>query len=393
MAGDLDHSELTPSPDAPAPRRRRFRWRLTQREREEAYYTATQWKLMWLKFKAHRPALISLYVIILFYVVAMFAGFFAVNDPVERRWRQLWLAPSMPHWTDADGSFNPHVYFTRSRLDKELLKRVYEEDTDQKHDLRFFVRGDKYKLLGLIEWDVHLIGTTSGEANFFPLGTDGSGRCVFSRVIYGSQLSLSIGLLAVSLTFVLGIIIGGISGYFGGTLDNIIQRMIEVLMCFPSLPLWMALSAALPVEWSIIKVYFAISLILSIMGWTGLARTVRSKFLALREEEFVLAAELDGASRGRLMFRHMLPSFASHLIVSASLAIPGMILGETTLSFLNIGLRPPAISWGVLLQQAQNVEAMALRPWLLTPAVAVIIIVVAFNFMGDGLRDAADPYR
>ena len=211
--------------------------------------------------------------------------------------------------------------------------------------------------------------------------------------LLGGQLSLSIGLLAVAMTFVLGIFVGGITGYFGGILDNVTQRITEVLMCFPTLPLWMALSAALPLDWSIIKVYFAISVILSIMGWTGLARTVRSKFLALREEEFVVAAMLDGAGASRLAFRHMLPSFASHLIVSASLAVPSMIMGETALSFLGIGLRSPAISWGVLLQDAQNVEAVALRPWLLIPAIAVIVIVVAFNFVGDGLRDAADPYR
>ena len=259
--------------------------------------------------------------------------------------------------------------------------------------LQFLAQGPEYSVMGLFTWDRRLLTTESDEPVFFPLGTDGSGRCLYSRMLVGAQLSLSIGLLAVAMTFILGILIGGISGYFGGFVDNVIQRVIEVLMCFPSLPLWMALSAALPLEWSIIKVYFAISIILSIMGWTGLARTVRSKFLALREEEFVLAARLDGARPSRLTFRHMLPSFASHLIVSASLAIPGMILGETTLSFLGIGLRAPAISWGILLQDAQNVQTVALWPWLLTPALMVIIVVVAFNFMGDGLRDAADPYR
>jgi peptide/nickel transport system permease protein len=359
----------------------------------EALYTATQWKLIWVKFKAHRPALIGLWVIVIMYLVAILAGFFAINDPVQRRVRYKYLPPTRVHFIDTEGRFGPHVFPRTSRLNPVTLEREYVEDTDRPARIRFFTKGKEYRVLGLFTWDRHLVGVDSDEPVLFPLGTDGSGRCVYSRLIVGSQLSLSIGMLAVTMTFVLGILIGGVSGYFGGIVDIATQRLIEVLMCFPSLPLWMALSAALPLDWSIIQVYFAISMILSVMGWTGLARTVRSKFLALREEEFVLAARLDGASAPRLTFRHMLPSFASHLIVSASLAIPSMILGETTLSFLGIGLRPPAISWGVLLQDAQNVEAVALRPWLLTPALAVIMIVVAFNFVGDGLRDAADPYR
>jgi peptide/nickel transport system permease protein len=364
-----------------------------KKQSQEALYTATQWKLIRVKFMAHKPALWSLYFLFALYFVAIFAGFFSVNDPVQRRTGQKFLPPTKIHWFD-DGSWSPHVYpRKRTPLDPITLERKFIELTDQPARLRFLPKGQSYSVLGLFEWNRHLLGTEGEKANYFPLGTDGSGRCVYSRLLVGAQLSLSIGMLAVGMTFFLGIFIGGISGYFGGFIDNAIQRLIEVLMSFPSLPLWMALSASLPLDWSIIKIYFAISMILSIMGWTGLARTVRSKFLALREEEFVLAARLDGAGPSRLTFRHMLPSFASHLIVSASLAIPGMILGETTLSFLGIGLRPPAISWGVLLQDAQNVEAVALHPWLLTPAVAVILVVVAFNFMGDGLRDAADPYR
>jgi peptide/nickel transport system permease protein len=364
-----------------------------KKKTKEQLASATQWQLIWLKFKAHKPAVISLYVIILMYIVAMFAGFFAVNDPVERRVKYKFLPPTKIHFTDGEGSFSPRVYPKRSKLNTETLRREYTDDPDRPAKIRLFARGAEYKICGLVTWDRHLLGTDSDDPFFFPFGTDGSGRCLYSRLIFGGQLSLSIGLLAVAMTFVLGILVGGITGYFGGILDNVTQRITEVLMCFPTLPLWMALSAALPLDWSIIKVYFAISVILSIMGWTGLARTVRSKFLALREEEFVVAAMLDGAGASRLAFRHMLPSFASHLIVSASLAIPSMIMGETALSFLGIGLRAPAISWGVLLQDAQNVEAVALRPWLLIPAIAVILIVVAFNFVGDGLRDAADPYR
>jgi peptide/nickel transport system permease protein len=348
---------------------------------------------MWVKFASHKPALWSLYFLIALYLVAIFAGLFTVNNPVQRQVRYRYLPPTKIHWFAEDGSFSPHVFPMSSKLNAATLEREYVEKTDKPSRLRLLVAGSEYRVIGLFTWNRHLMSAESEEPVFFPLGTDGSGRCLFSRMVVGAQLSLSIGMLAVAMTFVLGIVIGGISGFFGGFLDNAIQRIIEVLMCFPSLPLWMALSASLPLDWSIIKVYFAISVILSVMGWTGLARTVRSKFLALREEEFVLAARLDGAGAGRLTFRHMLPSFASHLIVSASMAIPGMILGETTLSFLGIGLRPPAISWGVLLQDAQNVEAVALRPWLLTPGLLVILVVVAFNFMGDGLRDAADPYR
>ena len=354
--------------------------------------SATQWQLIWLKFRDHKPAVISLYVIIAMYVVAIFAGLFSTNDPVQRHVKYMFLPPTDIHFFH-EGSFSPRIYPMRSKMNIHTLEREYTEDRSQPTKLHWFAKGPEYEILGLATWDRHLVGTDAKKSFFFPLGTDGHGRCLYSRLIFGGQLSLSIGLLAVAMTFVLGIGIGGITGYFGGFIDNATQRFTEVLMCFPTLPLWMALSASLPLDWSIIQVYFAISVILSIMGWTGLARTVRSKFLALREEEFVLAAMLDGAGSSRLAFRHMLPSFASHLIVTASLAVPSMIMGETALSFLGIGLRSPAISWGVLLQDAQNIEAVALRPWLLIPAIAVILIVVAFNFVGDGLRDAADPYR
>ena len=375
------------------------RRRLTEAEQREAYFTATQWRLIWLKFRAHRWAMWGLGVIVFFYFVAIFNGFFAINDPVERNTDiqlQPWVFSAKDvsfSLFDEERNFRPVVYQVTSHLDFQLFRRVYSRMEGSEQPLRLFVRGDPYKLLFFFDTDVHLIGTGDPDVRWFPLGTDSSGRCLYSRMVHGSILSLSIGILAIVITWTLGILIGSLAGYFGGVIDNIINRFIEVLMSVPSLPLWIALAGALPLDWSIVQVYFAITVVLSILGWTGLARTVRSKFLALREEEYVLAAKLDGAPIGRQLVRHMLPGFASHLIVNASNLIPSMILGETALSFLGVGLRAPAVSWGVLLQGSQNVEAVALHPWLLLPALLVIITVVAFQFMGDGLRDAVDPYR
>lgn len=370
-----------------------------ERRRQQQYYTATQWRLMWLKFRSHRWATWGMLVIGWFYFVAVFAGFFALNDPVDRRPDMQYLPPAVGgklgafRLFDAQGRFRPVVYRVTSKLNFETFARDFFPIAESEAPLRLFARGDPYRLLFLIETDVHLLGTGSEETRWFPLGTDGSGRCLYSRMVHGATLSLSIGILAIIITWVLGIVIGGISGYFGGVIDTVIQRIIEVLLAFPTIPLWMALSATLPLHWSIVQVYFAITLIVSIIGWTGLARIVRSRFLALREEEFTLAAKLDGAPTRRLLFRHMLPSFYSHLIVEGSNRIPGMILAETALSFLGLGLREPAISWGVLLQGAQNVQSIGTRPWLLLPALLVIAVVVAFQFLGDGIRDSADPYR
>ncbi len=381
-------------------RRGLFRRRqLTEAERREAYFTATQWRLIWLKFRSHRWALGGLLVLSIFYFVAIFAGFFATNDPVTRRPEYQYLPPSILgearsfRLFDQAGGFRPVIYPVRTKLNLQTFEQDVFPDLEHERPLRLFARGDPYTLFFFIESDIHLFGTGDPEVRWFPLGTDRSGRCLYSRMVHGATLSLSIGILAIAVTWVLGVVIGGVSGYFGGIVDNAIQRMIEVLMSFPSMPLWIALSAALPLDWTVIEVYFAITMILSVLAWTGLARVVRGKLLAVREEEFVLAATLDGCRRPRLMARHMLPSFASHLIVVASNQIPGMILGETALSFIGVGLRAPAVSWGVLLQETQNVQSVALRPWLLLPALLVVLTVVAFQFLGDGLRDAMDPYR
>jgi peptide/nickel transport system permease protein len=260
------------------------------------------------------------------------------------------------------------------------------------YPINFFVQGAEYKFLGLVDTNLHLFGVAEG-GTIFLLGTDELGRDLFSRILYGGAISLSIGLLGVFASFILGAVLGGISGYYGGIIDVIVQRVIEFLLSMPTIPLWMALSVAVPIDWPPTRVYFAITLILSLRGWCGLARVVRGKLLELREEDFVMAAQLQGANDGRIILRHMLPSFLSYLIVDMTLAIPGMILGETALSFLGLGLRPPVVSWGVLLQKATNVRTVATFPWLMWPAVAVILVVLGFNFMGDGLRDAADPYK
>ena len=286
----------------------------------------------------------------------------------------------------------PFVYGRGYNLDMETLKREYPVDTDVIHRLRFFCKGDTYRFWGLFEADRHLFCAAEGGTAFL-LGTDRLGRDVLSRIIYGTRISLTIGLIGITVSFILGISIGGLAGYYGGWIDHVVQRIIEVLQSLPSIPLWLALAAVMPVTWSPIVVYFGITIILGLIDWTGLARAVRSKLLSLREEEYVMAAELMGASPPRVIFRHLIPGFMSHLIASATITIPTMILGETALSFLGLGLRPPVTSWGVLLNEAQNINVVALYPWLILPVVPVILVILAFNFLGDGLRDAADPYH
>lgn len=352
---------------------------------------ASQWQLMWWKFRHHKVAMFGGAVVLAFYIVALFANFFA---PVyfETYHPEYVYAPPQQINFFHDGKFGPYVYGLKFERDPKSLKKTWTIDESVIIPVGFFVRGESYKLWGIIPGDLHLMGAQKLDDPFFLMGADKSGRDVFSRIIYSSQISLTVGLVGVAFSLLLGILIGGISGLVGGAPDNLIQRLIEILISIPTLPLWLALAAIVPLDWSPLQVYFMITVILSLIGWTGLARVVRSKFLALREEDFIMAATLDGVPRGRMIFNHMIPSFLSHIIATVTLAIPGMILGETALSYLGLGLRPPVVSWGVMLQETQKVAVIATYPWLLFPAVAIIIVVLALNFLGDGLRDAADPY-
>ncbi|MBI2941286.1 MAG: ABC transporter permease [Chloroflexi bacterium] len=360
---------------------------------EERISVATQWQLMWWRFRKHRLALVGGIVVIIFYLVVIGADFLAYSDPHASEAQRGLLPPQFIQFFD-EGRFRPHVYAIKGKRDPVTFKRVYVADPEDKIPIRFFASGFEYRFLGIIPSNVHLLGVegTTAEESIFLLGTDTQGRDLFSRLMYGTRISLTIGLASVALSLFLGILLGGLSGFYGGAVDTVIQRIVEVLRSIPTIPLWMGLAAALPREWSIIQVYFAITIIISLIGWTELARVVRGKFLALREEDFVMAAELAGCGRMRIIFVHMVPSFLSHIIAATTLALPAMIISETSLSFLGLGLRPPAISWGVLLQQAQNIQAVAISSWLLLPVVPVVVAVLAFNFLGDGLRDAADPY-
>ncbi len=359
---------------------------------QERFYRASQWRMMWWKLRRHRLAVISGVLLLLFYLSVLVCEVVAPYNLHSRHARHIYAPPQGIHLFHEGRFVGPFVYGYRFRLDMTTLKRIYTPDPQQVHALRFLCRGDAYQFWGLFEARFHLVCPAEG-GNFFLLGTDRLGRDVVSRVIYGARISLSVGLIGVSISFLLGIVLGGISGYYGGWIDSIIQRLIEIVRSFPELPLWMALAAALPVTWSPILIYAGITVILGLLDWPSLARAVRSKLLALREEDFCTAAVLLGARPRRVIARHLLPSFMSHLIASATLSIPSMILGETALSFLGLGLRPPITSWGVLLNEAQNFNVVVLYPWLMVPVIPVIVIVLAFNFLGDGLRDAADPYK
>jgi peptide/nickel transport system permease protein len=360
---------------------------------EERILVATQWQLMWWRFRRHRLAMVGTALVAAFYLVVLGADFLAYSDPhasdAERS-----LAPPQPIHLFEGGKLSPHVHPLRGERDPLTFKRVYTADPSRKVAVRFFGRGFEYKLLGLILTDYHVVAVEGAktEETLFVLGTDLLGRDLWSRLVYGTRTSLTIGVVGVALSLFLGIFLGGLSGFYGGVVDTIIQRVIEMLRSIPTIPLWMGLAAAMPPGWSIMRVYFAITIIISLIGWTSLARVVRGRFLSLREEDFVVAARLANCSEMRIIFVHMLPSFLSHIIAATTLAIPAMIISETSLSFLGLGLRAPAISWGVLLQQAQNVQTVAISPWLLIPAIPVTIAILALNFMGDGLRDAADPY-
>ena len=358
----------------------------------EEYYIASQWTLIRRRFLRHRMAILGLIILGLLYLSAIFCEFLSPYSPRIRFQEYLYTPPQRIRFVD-NGKFQlrPFVYGLQGEMNPETFLRSYPEVKSEKHDIRFFVRGEPYELWGLFKSDVHLFGTEGGT--LFLFGTDGFGRDLLTRNLYASRVSLSVGLVGISLSFILGCLLGGISGYFGGSVDIIIQRFIEFLISLPTIPLWMALSAALPPQWSSIRVYFGITIILSLIGWTGLARVVRGKLLELREADFVMAASISGTPTGKIITRHLLPSVSSYLVVNLTLAVPNMILGETALSFLGLGIRPPAVSWGTLLQDSQDVMAITLYPWLFIPALFVVITVLAFNFVGDGLRDAADPYK
>ncbi len=359
---------------------------------QERYYMASQWQLMWWKLKRHRLAVISGIVLLVMYGAALAAELVAPYNLHTRHPDFIFSPPQSVHLFHEGEFVGPFVYGWHYRLNMENLRREYTVNKGAVQRLRFFCRNDSYRFWGLFESRIHLICPADGGTAFL-LGTDRLGRDVLSRIVYGARISLTIGLIGVTLSFVLGIVIGGLAGYYGGWTDVVVQRIIEILRSFPELPLWMALSAVLPVTWSPIIIYFGITVILALLDWTGLARAVRSKLLALREEDYCVAAQLMGARPRRVIGRHLLPGFMSHLIATATLSIPAMILGETALSFLGLGLRPPVTSWGVLLNEAQNINVVALYPWLMLPVVPVIIVILAFNFFGDGLRDAADPYK
>ena len=370
-----------------------------ERARQEKYYTASQWSLMWRKLIKHRLALISFIILAILYTGAIFAGFLAPYGLGDFSGSYSNAPPSKIRFVHEGEFIGPFVYPYEIAYD-EFWTKVFVETTETPYPIRFFVKGSPYKILGLIESNVHLFGVDNSnlqpgkdDVRVMLFGADQLGRDSFSRILIGSQVSLTVPLLGTAISFVLAVIIGGISGYYGGIVDTVIQRIIEVLSSFPTLPLWMALSAAIPPGISVTQVFIAITIIMSLLSWPRLARTVRSRFLSLREEDFVLAARLAGVSDFKIIIKHLVPGFMSYLIVNLTLGIPNMILGETAMSFLGLGMRAPATSWGVLLQETQSVSNIANHPWKLIPVLFVGISVLAFNFLGDGLRDAADPYK
>jgi peptide/nickel transport system permease protein len=359
---------------------------------QERVYLASQWQLMWWKLKRHRLAVISGIILVLMYGSTLISEIIAPYNLHTRNVDHIFAPPQTIHFFHEGEFIGPFVYGFDYTLNLKNLRREYTPNPEKIQPIRFFCRGDSYRFWSMFEADFHLLCPTEG-GTLFLLGTDRLGRDMFSRITYGARISLTIGLIGIAASFIMAVIIGGIAGFYGGWIDNIIQRLIEILRSFPELPLWMALSAIMPVTWSPLLVYFGITLILAVLDWTNLARAVRSKILSLREEDYTQAAQLMGAGPSRVIGRHLVPGVMSHLIASATLSIPSMILGETALSFLGLGLRPPITSWGVLLNEAQNINVVALYPWLMLPVVPVIIIILAFNFFGDGLRDAADPYK
>jgi peptide/nickel transport system permease protein len=351
--------------------------------------------LVWRRFRRNKLAVAGALVLCALILVSVFSEFVAPSTPGAYNAERTYAPPQTLRVVDASDGFDlgMYVYGYQVERDPETLANTYTVDESVKIPVGLFVRGEPYEMWGLIPSDVHLIGASDPDQEVYFLGADRNGRDMASRIVYGTRVSMSIGLAGVALSFVLGLVLGGLSGYLGGRVDNAIQRVIEFLMSIPTIPLWMGLSAAVPREWGSVQTYVAITVLLSLIGWTDLARVVRGRFLALRQEDFVTAARLDGCGTGRVIARHMLPSFTSHIIASLTLAVPFMILAETSLSFLGLGLQAPVVSWGVLLQEAQNIHSIAGAPWLLLPGAAVTVAVLVLNFVGDGVRDAADPYR
>jgi peptide/nickel transport system permease protein len=351
----------------------------------------THRQLVWRQFRSHRTAQVGLVILAFLYTLAIFSEFISPNDP-NRRFGVPYMPPQRIRFVDEEGRFHlrPFVYGVKGALDTTTYRRVYSIDPQQKFPLRLLVRGDSYRLWGMFESDLHLFGTGS-EGYYLPFGSDQLGRDLFSQILHGSRISMTIGLVGVFISLLIGLVMGGLSGFYGGIVDDLIQRTIEIILSIPTIPLWMALAAAVPVDWPQQRVFFALVIILSFVSWTTLARVVRGKFLSLRTEDYVTAAATFGASPFRIIRTHLVPNFMGYVLVSITLTIPGMILGETALSFLGLGLRPPMISWGVLLQKAQNFNTLAFHPWLLLPGLFVVLAVLAFNIVGDGLRDAVDP--
>lgn len=362
-------------------------------KKSPAVAEASQARLIWRGFRQHKLAIVGLVVLASLFLIAVFAEIVSPSDPYDVQARYTYAPPQKIYFFEPDSwNWAPHVQGYKVEVDPVALRRTFVTDPAKVFPIKLWAKGDPYKLWGLWEADRHLVGVEGRQAVLFVLGADRQGRDVLSRLIYGARITLSVGLAGVLISIIFGVIVGGISGYYGGRIDNVIQRIIEFIRSIPPIPLWMGLAAALPRDWSALQIYFSVTLILSLITWTELARVVRSRFLSLKSEDYVAAARLDGASDMRIILRHMLPAFTSHIIAAATLAIPGMILAETALSFLGLGLQSPVISWGVLLQEAQNIRALASAPWLLSAGAAIVVTILAMNFVGDGIRDAADPY-
>lgn len=376
-----------PTPEGAAPRKVR------RKKGDAARGTSSQWSLIWKRFRRHKIAYVSVWVVVAIYMVVVFAEVLAPSTTTHQNATYAYAPPQQLHVYHETEGWGLYVNGFTVERNEETFANEFEIDESQYIPVGLFQEGEEYKMWGLFPMNIHLIAAEDPEDPFYLWGADRAGRDLLTRVIFGSRVSLSIGLVGVAISLVLGVALGGISGYYGGKPDTIIQRIIEFLMSIPTLPLWLALSAAIPTSWGPLQRYFAITAILSVLGWTGMARQVRGKFLSLRNEDFITAAQLDGVSKPRIISRHMVPSFSSHLIASLTMSVPGMILGETSLSFLGLGLQSPAVSWGVLLQDAQNIRTIETAPWLMLPGLALFVTVLAMNFVGDGLRDAADPYK